>query len=205
MILIPLNSLSVELPLVFRSRWAAFVSVMWFCARISYGIAVNLSRNTGAPWVIFLTMGRLMVTMFALMLPFTGLFGPTLATLERGERRTGTENLFSIVIRAWYHIAYASIFFYGINGPMIDTPRHVWHTLFYSQFLCQSRIFCYFELAAVFSALASLAYWIALWTGQEYVFSRTLGGPGVECMTFIRPGRVSQNDAIGLEEGRIRL
>ncbi|KAI1416509.1 hypothetical protein F5Y13DRAFT_154104 [Hypoxylon sp. FL1857] len=205
--LMPLNILSVEMPLVFRWRWLAFGSMMWSIIRVLYGFVVNLPANLPG-WVVFATMFRMAGTSYGLMLPFHNYFGRTrsslgpLPSLLSGNE---AENLYSVHVKAWYHLAYASTLIYGPRGPFHDVPRSAMSTLFRLGPLCASRLFCRMEPATLFSALASLSYWIALWIGQEYVFSRTLGGPGVERMTFIRPGRVSSNDSIGLDEGRIRL
>ncbi|KAI1141509.1 hypothetical protein F5Y05DRAFT_263542 [Hypoxylon sp. FL0543] len=210
--LMPLNTLSVEMPHVFRWPWVAIASVMWCLVRGMYTFAVNIPVTTpvGIPgWVIFLTMFRFLWAGWGIMLPFHNSFRHganfRLGRLPSLLSGSEAENLYSVHVRAWYHLAYASMLVYGINGPMRDTPRSVKSTLFQVEYVCSSKVLCNFEPAFFFSMLASLAYWVALWAGQEHVFSRTLGGPGVERMTFIRPGRVSQNDSIGLDEGRIRL
>ncbi|KAI0839749.1 hypothetical protein F5Y06DRAFT_264503 [Hypoxylon sp. FL0890] len=209
--LLPLNLLSVEMPLVFRWRWLAFGSMMWCFFRMLYTFAMNFTTQIGTKipgWFFFLSLFRFFCTLWGLMLPLHGAFrrtyspwGPLPSPLTGSE----AENLWSVHVRAWYHLAYASTLIYGTRGPMHHMPHSVRSTLFRVKPLCASEVLCNAEPATFLSALASLAYWIALWAGQEYVFSRTLGGPGVERMTFIRPGRVSPNDSIGLDEGRIRL
>ena len=57
------------------------------------------------------------------------------------------------------------------------------------------------------AAVAFIVYGVAWWRGHPYVFSKLLGGPGVEPMMLLIPGMESRVDVVdeALEEGRIRL
>ena len=60
------------------------------------------------------------------------------------------------------------------------------------------------EWIALFPCCAAILYAAAICRGHEYVFSRTLGGSGVEQMSLSLPGPGPDYEAVS-EEGRIRL
>ena len=62
----------------------------------------------------------------------------------------------------------------------------------------------HFEWAMLLAALATLLYFVALLKGHKIVFSRTLGGPGIEPMSLILHSLEPEYNAI-TDEGRIQL
>jgi hypothetical protein len=62
----------------------------------------------------------------------------------------------------------------------------------------------YFEWAVVLAALATLLYLVALQQGHKVVFSKTLGGPGIEPMSLTLYSSEPEYNAI-TDEGRIQL
>lgn len=206
MIFFPLLSLTVELSHIIRWRLPAYIGILYCLIRMFTGFissTVDPSRatNPSGPF-IFLGMARMILSYYFLMLPYIPQRKTAFDLQERAVR-----NIESLPVRACFQLAYVLILPYA-SRPLDSATRLFRHAspgLWHIWVLARYGLPVYFEPAVLFSGLASLAYWVALALGQEYVFSRTLGGPGVERLTFIRPGRVQTVDSIGLEEGRIRL
>lgn len=65
-------------------------------------------------------------------------------------------------------------------------------------------IWPHFEWPMVFAALATILYFMALLRGDDIVFSRTLGGPGIQPISLNLHSSEPEYNAI-TDEGRIRL
>ncbi|OTB09502.1 hypothetical protein M426DRAFT_316046 [Hypoxylon sp. CI-4A] len=205
MLLFPLAPISMEMPTAYRWRYIFLVSIIWSFGRVFMDLVTSMGMHPSE----FVDTGNNDVDMFLMItsvfrfpLIFLGLvmpFKPTSA--QQGWAQPGT--VFSLHARAWYYLTYTATLFFGARGRPFPPPDNL---VLHWTLRHPIRLRIPFELADVFSFSASMAYFVALWLGQEYVFSRTLGGPGVERMTFFRPGQVPQDDSIGFEdEGRIRL
>ncbi|KAI1102045.1 hypothetical protein F4804DRAFT_279054 [Jackrogersella minutella] len=193
--------ISVEMPHILRWRWPAVICVIYCALRMSYDSASNIARNrqiTHPSVIVLLT--RLLATCYGLMLPFI----PkklSMNGIEEFELRS--ESLESIPVRAWFFTSYTLALMYGERLPRLG--QGMWLRLGDIGWASPFKMQSYSEPATLFSALTAVAYWIAVLAGQELVYSRVLGGPGVEVMTFIRSGYALGVESIGLEEGRIRL
>ncbi|KAI1453198.1 hypothetical protein F4805DRAFT_462028 [Annulohypoxylon moriforme] len=205
MLVFPTISLTVELSHIIRTRWPAWIGVFYCTARLFTGFiasAVDTAGNqTPSGPFLFIGMARVLLTYYGLVLPYI----PNKTAFEHEARPVS--NMESLPVRACFQLAYASTLPYASRPyPFAERLfRHSWPKLKQFWVLAEYALPSRFEPAAVFTFAAALAYWTAVLMGQEYVFSRTLGGPGVERLTFIRPGRVQTVDSIGLEEGGIRL
>ena len=62
----------------------------------------------------------------------------------------------------------------------------------------------HFEWPMVLAAIATVLYFLAFQKGHQTVFSRTLGGPGIEPMSLILHSSEPEYNAI-TDEGRIQL
>ncbi|KAI2463733.1 hypothetical protein F4781DRAFT_107503 [Annulohypoxylon bovei var. microspora] len=202
MIFFPLVGLAVELSHVTRHyRWPTAFACVYCMMRVCLDFIFSLAAAAREPSPFLLAAGtaRLTAMFLGMALPFAPWRMPV------QERRAEIND--SIAARACFHSAFALALVYGAGVPhfAMGTFVHSWPGPWRLVLSRHFRVVMYLEPAAVLSGLASLAYWVALFARQEYVFSRTLGGPGVEVMTFLRPGRAPNIDSIGLEEGRIRL
>ncbi|KAI1095571.1 hypothetical protein F5B19DRAFT_440027 [Rostrohypoxylon terebratum] len=208
MIFFPLVSLTVELSHIIRPRFPAYIGIIYCLVRMFTSFITNIvdaartsSTDPSGPF-IFLGVARMLACYYFLTLPYI----PCRKTAFNPEERA-VPNMESLPVRTCFHLAYVLVLPYAAR-PLPFAPRLFQYAVprpWTLHALARYGFPAYYEPAVLFSALASLAYWMALALGQEYVFSRTLGGPGVERLTFVRPGRVQTVDSIGLEEGRIRL
>ncbi|KAI1380402.1 hypothetical protein F4677DRAFT_406750 [Hypoxylon crocopeplum] len=184
-IFFPLCALSVELH-AFRWRRMLGISFLWCLGRT----ALDLKTTWDEDGAEFLR---------------TGVMPPSWRSIARGLAELAMffwllfplskrEGVYSVRIRALFHTAFTAAFIFGARGlPFVPPDSKLWPAALR------------FEPAEVFSGLASLMYWVALCTGQDYVFSRTLGGPGVEMMTLLMDGQAPEYDFLGQAEGRIML
>ncbi|KAI0888042.1 uncharacterized protein GGS22DRAFT_154956 [Annulohypoxylon maeteangense] len=203
MIFFPTASVTIELSHLLRSRWLALLGIFYCTLRLFTGFIFTATVTAEGPSgpFLFLGMARVVATYYGLILPYV----PNKTPFESEARPVS--NMESVPVRACFYLAYSLTLPYATRVPPFAERlfRHATPHLYQVDFLARYALPSLFEPATVFALLASLAYWMALFFRQEYVFSRTLGGPGVERLTFIRPGRVQTVDSIGLEEGRIRL
>lgn len=100
----------------------------------------------------------------------------------------------------FYFSLLRSIFYFGYTIALVWGAREI-----DLEPKLGNRVWPHFEVAQIFSVSSSLLYGVAWWLGQEYIFSRTLGGPGVEHMALYLSGQEPHYDPIDEEEGRIRL
>ncbi|KAF3062191.1 hypothetical protein GL218_03061 [Daldinia childiae] len=128
--------------------------------------------------------------------------------LLRGE----SEDFYSCRSRTLFYAAYTFSIAGGGRGNPFGPPYTCTISPFW--FLRPGQVFALgwwfrtskcVELAEIFSAMAALAYFVAYWVGHEYVFTRTLGGPGVELMPRVTTGPTPRDESIGQDEGRIML
>ncbi|KAI1211255.1 uncharacterized protein F4807DRAFT_29798 [Annulohypoxylon truncatum] len=207
MIFFPTISLTVELSHILRTRVPAYIGLVYCTLRMFTSFMSSAAEDStdGIPSgpYLFLGIARVLATYYMLVLPYT----PAKTRLDPDPPRA-IRNIDSLPVRACFQLACTLALPYFSRPPHGTAAHlfaHVRPPCWRVEALAYYALPSYFEPAFAFTGCAALAYFAALIIGQEYVFSRTLGGPGVERLTFIRPGRVQLVDSIGLEEGRIRL
>jgi hypothetical protein len=166
------------MPHYFRSHWAFRISVCWWIVPIFVNALLDPRKPTTA-----------LGTFRAILSPiqtFVACYG-SLIPMIRGQ------SLYLVNARGFFYAGYAIAITWIAREKDFDPPSSGW--------LPSSH----FELAELFASAAAITYWLAQWAGHDYVFSRTLGGPGVELMNLVRTGRGPRYDSIGQEEGAIRL
>lgn len=99
------------------------------------------------------------------------------------------------IFRAVFYFGYTIVLIWGARESDIDLPPEYW----------PFAPLPHFELAELFSVSSLLLYGVAWWLEQEYVFSRVLGGPGVERMALYLTRQEPQYDPIDEDDGQIRL
>jgi len=83
----------------------------------------------------------------------------------------------------------------------IGEPQLVWFgTLSRKGFIIRPH----FEWPVVLAALATILYWVAHLRGDDIVYSKTLGGPGIKPMSLTLHSSEPEYNAI-VDEGRIQL
>ncbi|KAI8959325.1 hypothetical protein F5Y11DRAFT_333334 [Daldinia sp. FL1419] len=203
MIFFPACLFLMEMPPSSRRWRLTFQASMFWCwARTMVDFALSTSGffHRDGPAGLFMFFG----TFIGLALYFT--ISSTM--LLRGE----VEDFYSCRTRTLFYAAYTFSLVTGGRGKPVDPP-----------YVCPISPFWFLnpgdalalgwwfgaskcvELAEIFSVLAALMYFVAYWIGHEYVFTRTLGGPGVELMPRITSELAPQDESIGQEEGRIML
>ncbi|KAI1472891.1 uncharacterized protein F4812DRAFT_31211 [Daldinia caldariorum] len=202
MIFFPLCLFLMETPPSLR-RWRVIFGIsLGYCyARSMLGFVMsipNLSHNVPAGIVMF----------FGSFVGIALYFSLSGNMLLRGE----SEDFYSCRSRALFYAGYTFSVAVGGRGKPIDPPYAC--TISPLWFLRPGRVLalrwwsgatCCVELAEVLAAAAALAYFVAWWAGHDYVFTRTLGGPGVELMPRVSVGLAPRDDSIGQDEGRIML
>ncbi|KAI1387505.1 uncharacterized protein F4822DRAFT_430253 [Hypoxylon trugodes] len=205
MIMFPILILTIELPLIFRWKPPYIIAVFYYFFRsiadtmlLSADVA-RMYPHGSATWVLIIT------GLIKTPLIFLGLMRPFVSS-EGNRIDFESPNLYSMRERTVFYMAYTVAYVFGAHGLPFGPPKGVrWFLITEPMRSWGLSSRWYLEPADIFSVVALICYCIAWFTNQEYVFSRTLGGPGVEIMTFVRPGRVPTDDSIAYEEGAIRL
>ncbi|KAI1662212.1 hypothetical protein F4813DRAFT_102502 [Daldinia decipiens] len=203
MIFFPLCPFSMETPPSSRRWRVSFgISLFWCYARTVIDFIFStpgLAQRDGSAAV---------AVFFASFIGLTLFFTMAGSMLVRGE----PEDFYSCRSRALFYTAYTFSLAGGGRGRPFDPPYTC--TISPLWFLRPGQVFALgwwfrasqcVEIAEMFSALAALAYFVAYWAGHEYVFTRTLGGPGVELMPRVTTGLALRDESIGQGEGRIML
>ncbi|KAI0849710.1 hypothetical protein F5Y00DRAFT_48997 [Daldinia vernicosa] len=203
MIFFPLCLFLMETPPSSRRWRLSFgISLLWCFVRMMidpmFSVPVFVGRNIPTALVmVFGTVIGLFLYIFT-----------TLHMLSKGE----SEEFYSCRSRTLFYAGYTFSLATGGRGRPFGPPYTC--TLSPLWFLRPGQVFALgwwfrasqcVELAEIFSVLAALAYFVAYWAGHEYVFTRTLGGPGVELMPRVITRLASRDESIGQDEGRIML
>ncbi|KAI1644194.1 uncharacterized protein F4817DRAFT_226646 [Daldinia loculata] len=182
-----------------RWRLSFGISLFWCFARAMIDFMLSMSgfSQRDGPGTLVIVFG----SFIGLSLYFT--VAGTI--LLRGE----SEDFYSCRSRTLFYAGYTYSLAAGGRGRPFDPPYTC--TISPLWFLRPGRVFALgwwfrvsqcIELAEIFSALA---YFVAYWAGHEYVFTRTLGGPGVELMPRVTTGLAPRDESIGQDEGRSML
>ncbi|KAI2628752.1 hypothetical protein GGR54DRAFT_361208 [Hypoxylon sp. NC1633] len=195
MILFPIYALSMENQPTTRWRWVLVVALVWCFGRTFVDWAIVTQGPE--PFRLIISALREVATFPFFLIPL---------------RQTDSSE-YPVRQRACFYIAYTVVFVWGARGRAFFLNLHC--DSFPLDVRC-GNVFgvpdsalwpaaLHFEPAEVFFGLAAAAYVLALWLGHGYMYSRTLGGPGVEMMSLILPGQAAEEDFVGHGERRIML
>ncbi|KAI1480483.1 hypothetical protein F4774DRAFT_378565 [Daldinia eschscholtzii] len=202
MIFFPLCLFLMETPPSLR-RWRLVfgISLGWCYARSMLGFFMSMPA-------LFRDMPEGAIMFFVSFMGIALYFSISANMVLRGE----SEDFYSSRSRTLFYMGYTFSLVVGGRGKPFDPPyactiSFLWFLHPKQMFALKwwSRVACCVEVAEIFSALAALAYFVAWWAGHDYVFTRTLGGPGVELMPRVSVGLAPRDESIGQDEGRIML
>lgn len=196
--------LSVELIAVFRGRWGFYLGSSWCTIRVILDFVfhtLEVANKTPASPEIYA------------YLSFAASIVVEIGTLHLLIFLARVRTFDSVCTRSWLYLAYTAALICGARGRPFGPAYHLsWPELQRAlssaqrgpQFLAWilQRLL---QPPEVLSTLAFLSYWVAALVGHEHAFSRTLGGPGVERLTFWQFGQGPRVDSMSRDEGRIRL
>jgi hypothetical protein len=186
--LFPVGPVAVVIPYLskYNRHFFWLGMIWWYLLPFAYFTTFNL-LNVGLTW------GAIPYAVAAGQYLMADAFLAILTIKLNITLSTGTLFGFHLAFTIWTSLWVGNIrFFNKWSGQLFPEPFFV------------GLVRPHFEWAVVLAALATLLYLVALQQGHKVVFSKTLGGPGIEPMSLTLYSSEPEYNAI-TDEGRIQL